>query len=99
MRIETKSTTCSTHNDSLNYQKALDLAEAGQHIEALEAIQQYLISVPEDTEALNDTGVILHCLGRSEQAITHLLKARSLEPDCGEIIWNLSEAYLAARSA
>lgn len=99
MEIEARSKNCSTHNDVSNYQRALDLAEAGLHAEALEVIQEYLVTAPDDTEALNDTGVILHCLGRSDQAITHLLKARNLEPDCGEIIWNLSEAYLNAGQA
>lgn len=99
MKTKTKSAKCSVGNDSTNYQRALDLAEAGRHLEALEVIQDYLVYTPEDTEALNDAGVILHCLGRSKEAIVHLTKARSLEPDSAEITWNLSEAYLAEGQA
>jgi Flp pilus assembly protein TadD len=82
-----------------NYQKALELAEAGRHEEALVCIQEYLHSSPNNAEALNDTGVILHCMNRSDEAIRHLVKARSLQPDSGEIICNLSETYLAAGKA
>ena len=82
-----------------DYQKALELAEAGQHAEALKCIQAYLCSAPDDAEALNDTGTILHCLGRSDEAVDHLVKARNLQPDSAEIVWNLSETYLAAGKA
>jgi len=89
-----------TQKDALgnrnNHQKALELAEAGKHEEALGYMQEYLSSSPNDAEVLNDTGAILHCLNRSEEAIKHLAKARSLQPDSAEIIWNLSETYLAA---
>ena len=92
-----------TQNDAFgnlnDYQKALELAEVGKHAEALEYIQEYLSSSPKDAEALNDAGAILHCLGRPDEAINHLVKARSLQPDSAEIIWNLSEAYLAAGKA
>ena len=84
---------------SKDYQHALDLAETGKYEEAVSFIQEYLISSPNDAEALNDTGTILHCMGRSDEAIDHLLKARSLQSDSVEIIWNLSEAYLAAGKA
>lgn len=82
-----------------DYEKSLELAEDGRHEEALACIQEYLISVPNDTEALNDTGAILHCLGRSDEAINQLVKARNLQPDSTEIIWNLSETYLAVSKA
>ncbi len=78
------------------YQKGLDLAEAGKHTEAFECIQQYLSSYPDDAEALNDTGAILHCLGRSDEAVEHLTKAKSIQHDSAEITWNLVEACLAA---
>jgi Flp pilus assembly protein TadD len=61
-----------------NYQKALDLAEAGRHEEALGCIQEYLSSSPNNAEALNDIGTILHCLDRSDEAIEHLVKVYSL---------------------
>ncbi len=81
------------------YKKAAESAEAGRHEDALTFIQEYLGSVPNDAEALNDAGAILYCLGHSEEAVSHLVKARSLQPDSAEIIWNLSEAYLAEGKA
>ena len=77
------------------YQKGLDLAEAGRHAEALECIQQYISSYPDDAEALNDTGAILHCLNRFDEAIEHLTKARNIQSDSAEITWNLAEACLS----
>ncbi len=85
--------------NSDHYGKGLDLAEAGRHQEALEHIQAYLRTAPEDAEALNDAGAILHCLGRSDEAIDHFIKGLSLKPDSGEILWNLSEAYIAVGKA
>lgn len=84
---------------SNDYQKALELAEAGKHEEALTCIQEYLVSEPNDAEALGDVGAILHCLDRSDEAVKHLVKARNLQPDSAEIIWNLSETYLAVGKA
>jgi len=81
------------------YQKVVESAEAGRHADALTFIQEYLVFTPKDAEALNDAGAILHCLGHSDEAINHLLKARSMQPDSAEIIWNLSETYLAAGKA
>ena len=49
----------------------------------------------EDARVLNDTGAILHCLGRSEEAIAYFLKARKLNSESAEILWNLTEIYLA----
>ncbi len=43
-----------------DYQKGLELAEAGRHQEALVCIQKHLRTVPEDVEVLNDTGAILY---------------------------------------
>jgi tetratricopeptide (TPR) repeat protein len=82
-----------------DYQKALESAEAGRHEEALEYIQEYLVSSPKDAEALNDTGAILHCLNRSDEAVEYFVKAINLQPDSAEIIWNLSETYLAVGKA
>ncbi|MHC4622300.1 MAG: glycosyltransferase [Planctomycetota bacterium] len=84
-----------TGTDSYSYQKGLELAEAGRHQEALVCIQGYLRTAPDDPQALNDAGAILYCLGRSAEAIEHFVRARSLRPDCAEIVWNLVEAYLA----
>ncbi|HUW17763.1 MAG TPA: glycosyltransferase [Sedimentisphaerales bacterium] len=88
-----------TGTDLSYYQKGLELAEAGKHQEALACIQGYLRAAPNDAEALNDAGAILHCLGRSAEAIEHLMKARTLQGDSAEIVWNLVEAYLAAGKA
>lgn len=79
-----------------DYQKALELAELGKYVEALECIREYLNSSPGDAEALNDAGAILYCMYRWDEAVNHLVKARDLQPDSGEIIWNLSETYLSA---
>ena len=77
------------------YEDALQLAEDGQYLQALECLQQHIQTNPEDVEALNDTGAVLHCLGRSEEAIDFLNKAKTLQPDNPQITWNLAEAYLA----
>jgi len=84
---------------SKKYQKALDLAEAGKHSEALECIQKYLNASPDNAEILNDTGAILYCLNRTDEAIEHFIKAKELQPDSAEIIWNLTEAYLSQAKA
>jgi len=81
------------------YQKGLELAEAGRHKEALECLQLYLGNTPNDGQAINDAGAILHCLGRSDEAIEYFRKARTLIPDSAEVIWNLAEAYLAVGNA
>jgi len=78
------------------YREGLRLAETGQYSQALEHIAEHLRAVPHDAEALNDAGAILHCLGRTDQAIDHFIRARSLHGDTAEILWNLSEAYIAA---
>lgn len=79
-----------------NYQEALDLAEANKHQQALECIRKHLAANPHNPEILNDTGAILYCLGRTDEAIEHFHKAKELQPDSAEINWNLSETYLAA---
>lgn len=87
-------------NDNLRrYEEGLDLAEAGKYQEALEYMLERLGTTPDDAEVLNDTGAILHCLGRSDEAIDHFVKARSVRNDSAEILWNLAEAYLATGKA
>lgn len=81
--------------NSNNYERGLELAEAGNYHQALACMQEYLRTAPDDAQVLNDTGAILHCLGRSSEAIEHFVKARRLRSDCAEITWNLVEAYLA----
>jgi pentatricopeptide repeat protein len=85
-----------TGTDLNSYPRGLKLAEAGKHVEALNCIQEHLRSAPNDVDALNDAGAVLHCLGRHKEAIDYLTRARHLRADSGEVVWNLVEAYLAA---
>jgi len=78
------------------YERGLKLAEAGSHQQALEYIERHISASPDDAEAINDAGAILHCLGRFDEAVEHFLRARRLNGDSAEIVWNLAEAYLAA---
>jgi len=82
--------------NSNHYHMGLELAEAGKYQEALACIQEHLCTAPNDAQALNDAGAILYCLGRSDEAIDHFVKARSLQGDSAQILWNLVEAYLCA---
>ena len=85
-----------TETNSDYYQRGLELAEAGRYQEALACIEGHLRTAPDDVQALNDAGAILHCLGRSDEAIKHLVQARNLSTGVdAEIVWNLVEAYLA----
>jgi len=88
-----------TDANSNYYRKGLELAEAGRHQEALICIQEHLRTLPDDAQALNDAGAILHCLGRSNEAVNHFIKARILCNDSAEMTWNLVEAYLATARA
>ena len=81
------------------YEKGQKMAEAGRYQEALICMQEHLHTAPDDARALNDTGAILHCLGRSNEAIDYLVQARNLQNDSAEIMWNLVEAYLAVGRA
>ncbi|KPK45162.1 MAG: hypothetical protein AMJ65_00710 [Phycisphaerae bacterium SG8_4] len=86
-------------DDLVHYEKGLELAEAGKYCQALEYMQEHLRRTPDDAEVLNDTGAILYCLGRSDEAIDHFVKARSTRNDSAETLWNLAEAYLATGKA
>jgi len=81
------------------YQHGVELAEAGNYEAALNCMREHLRGAPCDAQALNDAGAILHCLGRSADAIDYLKKAHQLHAESGEIVWNLVEAYLAAGMA
>ena len=63
---------------SNNYERGLELAESGQHEQALVCIQEHLRFNPNDVEALNDVGAILHCLGRSDEAKSEVEWPRDL---------------------
>ncbi len=80
---------------SICYQKGLEMAEAGKYHEAFAYMQEHLRKFPQDAQALNDAGTVLHCLGRSGEAIQYFLRARIIRPDSPEIVWNLVESYLA----
>jgi tetratricopeptide (TPR) repeat protein len=81
------------------YEKGLELAESGKYQESLACMQEYLRTTIGNAQVLNDTGAILHCLGRSDEAIEHFVKALSHQEDSAEILWNLVEAYLAVGKA
>ncbi len=81
------------------YQRGVELAEAGKYQEGLNCLREHLRAAPQDAQALNDAGAILHCLGRTHEAIESLTKARHLTGDSGEVVWNLMEAYLAGGMA
>jgi glycosyltransferase involved in cell wall biosynthesis len=78
------------------YQRGLALAEEGRLNEALYYLQEHLRSNPSDAEVLNDIGAVLHCLGKGDEAIGYLLRAKDLQSENPHIVWNLVEAYLAA---
>jgi hypothetical protein len=82
-----------------HYERGLELAEAGQYQEALACMQEHLRMTGGNAQVLNDTGAILHCLGRSDEAIEHFVKALSQQEDSAEIVWNLVEAYIAVDKA
>lgn len=88
-----------TRTDSSSYQRGLRLAEAGKHQEGLDCICEYLQAEPDDVEALNDAGAILHCLGRTADAVTYLSRAHELNGSSGEVLWNLVETYLGGAMA
>ncbi len=82
-----------------HYERGLELAEAGKHQEALACMQEHLRTTGVNAQLLNDTGAILYCLGRSDEAIEHFVKALCHQEDSAEIVWNLVEAYLAVGKA
>ena len=84
-----------TFEEMNNYEKGLELAQAGQYDRALKFMLDHLKVADDSADALNDTGAILHCLGRSNEAIGYFLRARNIKKDSAEILWNLVEAYLA----
>ncbi len=86
------------HSDSTaqQHERALALAEAGQHEQALEQMANYLQVMPNDGKALNDAGTLLFCLQRGSDAIVYFEKALWLctGDDRTQVYWNLCEAYL-----
>ena len=84
-----------TEKDEL-YAQAAEQAEAGNYQQALDYLNRYLEDCPDDPEALNDIGAIMFSLGQTSEAIEHLTRAQKIGGNHAEILWNLSEAYLAA---
>ena len=77
--------------------RAVKLARAGRHGEALEVLREHLLRNPLDAEALNDAGAILYALGRLDEAARHLETARTrIDGDPTQILENLLDVYLAA---
>jgi|GEM_PF-197063 len=80
------------------YERAQELAQNGNCQAALVSITQHLQANPNDGKALNDAGAILYSLGRLDEARRSVEHARQIEGDQAEILWNLSEIYLAQGS-
>jgi len=78
------------------HERALDLARAGRHAEALGQLREHLLDNPLDGEALNDAGALLYALGRYDQAARHLrLAADHLPGRSARALANLAEVHLA----
>lgn len=84
---------------SNEHEQGLELAEAGQYEQGWNCLREYLRGAPQDAGALNDAGAILHCLGRTDEAIGLLTKARRLKADDAQIVRNLAETYLGGGRA
>ena len=86
--------------ESINdYEKGLEFVKVGNYHQALDCMERYLQANGGDAQIFNDTGAILHCLGRSDEAIDYFVKAQGLKKESAEIIWNLAETYLATGRA
>ena len=57
-------------------------------------MQEYILENPADGKAMNDAGAILYSMGRFEEAVGYLQKAKKISGDCPQILWNLVETYL-----
>ena len=79
------------------YQRGLELAEAGQYQEGWDCLCEHLRAHRRTSRPLNDGGAILHCLGRTDEAIGLLTKARQLEAGNAQIVWNLVESVPGRR--
>jgi hypothetical protein len=81
------------------YRHGVELVEAGRYEEGWDCFRTHLRDRPQDVQALNDAGAVLHYLGRTEEALGLLTQARQLQADSVEIAENLVEIYLAAGRA
>jgi glycosyltransferase involved in cell wall biosynthesis len=80
-------------------QRVHDLAQTGDNEGAFFCIEQYLQTNPGDGKAMNDAGALLYAMGRFDEAVVYLQKAKSLTGDCSQILWNLAELYLTMGKA
>ena len=63
------------------YDRGVELGEAGKYEEAFESFKEHLKLFGKDSQAWNDCGAVLYCLGRVDEAIEHFEKAAEY---CGE---------------
>ena len=61
---------CNSRNMN-HYERGLELAQAGRYDQAFQCMQKHLHKTGDCANVLNDTGAILHCLGRSDEAIKY----------------------------
>ncbi|MBE3068894.1 MAG: glycosyltransferase [Planctomycetes bacterium] len=86
------------HGPQPSYEECTRLAAAGRLDEALAGLRAYIEDHPDDGQALNDAGTVLFALGRAEESVGYLERAAArLTEGRGQALWNLAEAYLAAR--
>jgi len=79
------------------YEKGLDAARCGDWHEALTCLRRHLNDAPEDARAWNDAGVVLFTLGRLNEAIESLERAKDLECEPTCVDYNLFCACIAAK--
>jgi uncharacterized protein (TIGR02466 family) len=73
--------------------------QQGRWKEAESALLQSLASDAYDTQALRLLGTVYHLSERGPQALTHLQKARQLEPNNTSTLLNLGSVYLSGGQA
>jgi len=72
-----------------HHARALSLARANQPEQAIVALREHLAACPDDAEAWNDAGVLLHRLGHHHQALTCLERALQLAEDPDPVAANV----------
>ncbi len=56
-----------TRMGSDDYRRGLELVEAGRYEEGWDCLRTHLQDRPQDAQALNDAGAVLHYLGRRKR--------------------------------
>ncbi|MDR1920904.1 MAG: tetratricopeptide repeat protein [Candidatus Adiutrix sp.] len=77
--------------------KIEDLFAQGRPQEALDGLEEFLQTEPDNVRALSDLGAIRQALGQGEEAIAAFQKAAALAPDNQTAGTNLALALIAAR--